>query len=138
MSLYIYLTIPILLATLWFYTAQIAGASTRHLRGKRICLLIAHPDDEAMFFSPTLLALTAPDFGNHIKILCLSTGLHFPRLYLKPISPDVHKLICFTNKETQTISAPLAARNCLFPRLSLAFAPPPTCSLSTPLNSLTA
>ena len=44
------------------------------LRNKRICLLIAHPDDEAMFFAPTLLALTRPEAGNHVKILCLSTG----------------------------------------------------------------
>ena len=27
-----------------------------------------------MFFAPTLLALSAPHLGNHIKILCLSTG----------------------------------------------------------------
>ncbi|KAL1954153.1 hypothetical protein VTO42DRAFT_1561 [Malbranchea cinnamomea] len=27
-----------------------------------------------MFFAPTLLALTRPDLGNHVKILCLSTG----------------------------------------------------------------
>ncbi|KAL2830021.1 N-acetylglucosaminyl-phosphatidylinositol deacetylase [Aspergillus cavernicola] len=44
------------------------------LYNKRICLLIAHPDDEAMFFAPTLLALTKPDLGNHVKILCLSSG----------------------------------------------------------------
>ncbi|KAI9371774.1 putative deacetylase LmbE-like domain-containing protein [Aspergillus egyptiacus] len=44
------------------------------LQNKRICLLIAHPDDEAMFFAPTLLALTKPELGNHIKILCLSSG----------------------------------------------------------------
>ncbi|KAL4751984.1 hypothetical protein BDW72DRAFT_172537 [Aspergillus terricola var. indicus] len=44
------------------------------LYSKRICLLIAHPDDEAMFFAPTLLALTKSELGNHIKILCLSSG----------------------------------------------------------------
>lgn len=44
------------------------------LFNKRICLLIAHPDDEAMFFSPTVLALTKPELGNHVKILCLSSG----------------------------------------------------------------
>ncbi|KAI1908634.1 N-acetylglucosaminyl-phosphatidylinositol de-N-acetylase [Ophidiomyces ophidiicola] len=44
------------------------------LEDKRICLLIAHPDDEAMFFAPTLLALTKPELGNHVKILCLSSG----------------------------------------------------------------
>jgi len=44
------------------------------LYNKRICLLIAHPDDEAMFFAPTVLALTRPETGNHVKILCLSSG----------------------------------------------------------------
>ncbi|RHZ52682.1 PIG-L family deacetylase [Aspergillus thermomutatus] len=44
------------------------------LYNKRICLLIAHPDDEAMFFSPTVLALAKPELGNHLKILCLSSG----------------------------------------------------------------
>lgn len=47
------------------------------LQNKRICLLIAHPDDEAMFFAPTVLALTRPELGNHLKILCLSTGKHY-------------------------------------------------------------
>ena len=41
---------------------------------KNILMVTAHPDDEAMFFAPTMLALTRPDSGNHVKILCLSTG----------------------------------------------------------------
>lgn len=62
------------------------------LRNKRICLLIAHPDDEAMFFSPTVLALTKPELGNHLKILCFSTGTslssaHF-RHWASSIAPD--------------------------------------------------
>lgn len=44
------------------------------LKNKRIVLLIAHPDDESMFFSPSLTKLTDSDLGNHVKILCLSTG----------------------------------------------------------------
>lgn len=44
------------------------------LTGKRICLIIAHPDDEAMFFAPTLLALTKPELGNQVVILCFSSG----------------------------------------------------------------
>ena len=57
----------------------------------RILLLTAHPDDEAMFFAPTILALSAqkagvqeasgqtvlsqPDLANpHLFSLCLSTG----------------------------------------------------------------
>ncbi|KAK9477661.1 putative deacetylase LmbE-like domain-containing protein [Lipomyces japonicus] len=58
-----------------------------HFADKRIALLIAHPDDEAMFFGPTLnslrqLSLHTSTHGsrghdeNHanLKILCLSTG----------------------------------------------------------------
>ena len=74
MEIYLALAIPIILATAWLYTAQVTRNSLPGLRNKRICLLIAHPDDEAMFFSPTLLALTAPETGNHVKILCLSSG----------------------------------------------------------------
>ncbi|PYI08987.1 N-acetylglucosaminyl-phosphatidylinositol deacetylase [Aspergillus sclerotiicarbonarius CBS 121057] len=54
-------------------SSPFAGAFPR-LYSKRICLLIAHPDDEAMFFAPTVLALTKPEYGNHLKILCLSSG----------------------------------------------------------------
>ncbi|KAL9609689.1 MAG: hypothetical protein Q9167_005572 [Letrouitia subvulpina] len=74
MDFYLVLAIPILLPTLWLYTAHLSRTSNLTFRKKRICLLIAHPDDEAMFFSPTLLALTAPELGNHLKTLCLSNG----------------------------------------------------------------
>ncbi|KAJ5874222.1 uncharacterized protein N7529_002652 [Penicillium soppii] len=61
----------------WTLSSTTSSPFTRsfpRLRNKRICLLIAHPDDEAMFFAPTVLALTRPELGNHLKILCLSTG----------------------------------------------------------------
>ncbi|KAF2188926.1 phosphatidylinositol glycan class L [Zopfia rhizophila CBS 207.26] len=66
-------SVPILIFGLWLYTSQLSN-SFPTLRGKRILVLIAHPDDEAMFFAPTLLALTRPELGNHVKILCLSSG----------------------------------------------------------------
>ncbi|KAI0476648.1 putative deacetylase LmbE-like domain-containing protein [Xylaria cf. heliscus] len=62
------------LPLLYTYTASTTRARFSTLRNKRVCLLIAHPDDEAMFFAPTVLALTRPGSGNHVKILCLSTG----------------------------------------------------------------
>ncbi|KAI4342731.1 hypothetical protein MLD38_027318 [Melastoma candidum] len=40
--------------------------------GKNVLLVVAHPDDESMFFSPTLLYLTTRGYNLHI--LCLSTG----------------------------------------------------------------
>lgn len=38
----------------------------------RALLVIAHPDDEAMFFGPTLQRLAA--HGTDLRVLCLSTG----------------------------------------------------------------
>ncbi|KAJ4422474.1 N-acetylglucosaminyl-phosphatidylinositol de-N-acetylase [Gnomoniopsis sp. IMI 355080] len=64
----------LLLPTLYLYTVGVVSTRLPMLRGKRICLLIAHPDDEAMFFAPTVLALTRPELQNHVKILCLSSG----------------------------------------------------------------
>ncbi|KAF2678591.1 phosphatidylinositol glycan class L [Lentithecium fluviatile CBS 122367] len=66
-------SIPVLIFGLWLYTAQLS-TSFPTLQGKRILLLIAHPDDEAMFFAPTLLSLTRPELGNRVKMLCLSSG----------------------------------------------------------------
>jgi hypothetical protein len=88
-----------ILPILWFYTAQISRTPTfQKIRNKRICLLIAHPDDEAMFFAPTLLALTDPAMGNHVKILCLSTGMEYTPCLSHPIlsrqstsSPNDHR-----------------------------------------------
>lgn len=66
--------IPVLLLSLWSYTSFMS-TNFPSLSGKRIALLIAHPDDEAMFFAPTLLALTKEELGNHVMILCLSSGM---------------------------------------------------------------
>ncbi|XXH04389.1 hypothetical protein Hte_010803 [Hypoxylon texense] len=66
--------LAVVLPLLYIYTASIAQTRMPTLYNKRICLLIAHPDDEAMFFAPTVLALTRPESGNRVKILCLSSG----------------------------------------------------------------
>lgn len=62
-----------MIGALWLYTSLLT-LSFPTLQGRRICLLIAHPDDEAMFFAPALLSLTRPELGNHVKIFCLSSG----------------------------------------------------------------
>jgi N-acetylglucosaminylphosphatidylinositol deacetylase len=75
MNWLVWASVPLILLAFWMYTSTLS-ASFPTLQNKRVLLLIAHPDDEAMFFAPTLLALTRPENGNHVKILCLSNGKH--------------------------------------------------------------
>lgn len=51
-----------------------AGWGSRGLPGppRRVLLVTAHPDDEAMFFGPTILGLLAA--GADLYLLCLSSG----------------------------------------------------------------
>ncbi|KAF2718886.1 LmbE-like protein [Polychaeton citri CBS 116435] len=65
--------VPLTLLLMWLFTSWTTSAFPT-LSNKKIALVIAHPDDEAMFFSPTLLALTRPDLKNHVVIICFSTG----------------------------------------------------------------
>ena len=68
---------PLIPLSIWLLTSSLLTPSLpvpSTLQNRRIILLIAHPDDEAMFFAPSLLHLTSPSLGNHLKILCLSTG----------------------------------------------------------------
>ena len=67
--------LAVVIPSLYIYTASVVSTRFPMLRDKRICILIAHPDDEAMFFAPAVLALTRPETGNHVKILCLSSGM---------------------------------------------------------------
>jgi len=41
---------------------------------RRALLVTAHPDDEAMFFAPTILALNKPNSGVSLFHVCLSNG----------------------------------------------------------------
>ena len=73
-SVYIWISLPIIFFTVWVYAASELQSRLPTLRGKAVVLLIAHPDDEAMFFAPTVLGLTRRELGNHVQILCLSSG----------------------------------------------------------------
>ena len=76
----------VVVPSLYLYMASASQRRLLTLQNRRICLLIAHPDDEVMFFSPTVLALARPETGNHVKILCLSTGTIPPGA----INPEAH------------------------------------------------
>eukprot|EP01084_Bolivina_argentea_P094511 169905_1 len=46
----------------------------KYFERKNILLVIAHPDDESMFFSPLLSYLSHKQFSDKTHILCLSNG----------------------------------------------------------------
>jgi GlcNAc-PI de-N-acetylase len=66
--------LSIILYAAWQSLAHLVYVYFPPLRNKRIGIVIAHPDDEAMFFSPTVIALTEPRLKNHVRVLCLCSG----------------------------------------------------------------
>lgn len=44
------------------------------LTNKHIVLFTAHPDDESMFFTPSILELQKANYNNKIHLICLSNG----------------------------------------------------------------
>ncbi|OBA22761.1 LmbE-like protein [Metschnikowia bicuspidata var. bicuspidata NRRL YB-4993] len=44
------------------------------IRNSTVVFVIGHPDDEVMFFSPSLVELAKPKHHNRIKLLCFSRG----------------------------------------------------------------
>lgn len=52
--------------------ARNGAAASAVAKTRRVLLVIAHPDDEAMFFAPTLMCLA--ETVESLHVLCLSTG----------------------------------------------------------------
>jgi N-acetylglucosaminylphosphatidylinositol deacetylase len=50
------------------------ASSSAPISGRNILLVIAHPDDEVMFFGPTLVGITNSSSENNVRVLCLSNG----------------------------------------------------------------
>jgi N-acetylglucosaminylphosphatidylinositol deacetylase len=71
--------LPLLLTSvaplLWTLIAySIPYDAPQHFANTNITLVIAHPDDEVMFFGPTLNRIAHPRNNNSLSIVCLSTG----------------------------------------------------------------
>lgn len=54
--------------------SSITNPSPLPLQNSTIYLVIGHPDDEVMFFSPTLVELTKPKYNNIVHVVCFSKG----------------------------------------------------------------
>lgn len=62
----------------WHFLERVKSQGPAGLlgRGSRTLLVIAHPDDEAMFFAPTLLGVAR--LRHQVFLLCFSAGRRLP------------------------------------------------------------
>ncbi|KAJ2507974.1 hypothetical protein IWW47_000850 [Coemansia sp. RSA 2052] len=81
----VHVVVPLLLASAFLYVLlcwrpalierDIFPKEKQHKKQKHVLFVTAHPDDECMFFSPTLAYLSRrPDVT--VSLLCLTTGNH--------------------------------------------------------------
>lgn len=53
---------------------SITSPSPLPIRDANVYFIIGHPDDEVMFFSPTLIELNKKEHNNRVKLICFSKG----------------------------------------------------------------
>lgn len=53
---------------------SITSPASLPIRNSSVYFVIGHPDDEVMFFSPSLVEITKPKHGNHVHLVCFSRG----------------------------------------------------------------
>ncbi|XP_026314320.1 N-acetylglucosaminyl-phosphatidylinositol de-N-acetylase [Hyposmocoma kahamanoa] len=63
------------------YARRLPTRTRGALRAKRVLLVTAHPDDECMFFGPTIFRLC--EQGADVHLLCLSNGDHEGKGHLR-------------------------------------------------------
>ncbi|PFH49579.1 hypothetical protein AMATHDRAFT_86365 [Amanita thiersii Skay4041] len=63
-----------LLFTALYHPQQSNNVFTKQKYSRNVLLLTAHPDDECLFFAPTILALTGSDDRNKLYSFTLSNG----------------------------------------------------------------
>ncbi|KAF9974733.1 N-acetylglucosaminyl-phosphatidylinositol de-N-acetylase [Actinomortierella ambigua] len=76
MSFLTYLAYALLITSACLYVFWHGRYLKTPLNNTNVALVIAHPDDEVMFFGPTLAELTRPENNNQVRVLCLSSGNH--------------------------------------------------------------
>lgn len=62
------------LKTAFYNSINTPSILKNNLTNSHIVLVTAHPDDESMFFTPTITELTKDNYNNTIHLVCLSNG----------------------------------------------------------------
>jgi N-acetylglucosaminylphosphatidylinositol deacetylase len=72
----ILLVSSLIISSLLIYTSKcyfwLENRRVKKFEAAGVLLVIAHPDDETMFFAPSLVSLH--ELGVSVRILCLSNG----------------------------------------------------------------
>lgn len=68
------LVVYVLIFQRWLAQWYRNATNVRLPNSRRVLIVIAHPDDESMFFGPTILSLTKRT-NCQVYLLCLSNGL---------------------------------------------------------------
>ncbi|CAI2379707.1 unnamed protein product [Moneuplotes crassus] len=72
---WLYLIIPLLILLAYFAVQKGKRMdNTEEFSHKNFLIVIAHPDDEAMFMTPTISRLNQEYLNNEITLVCFSTG----------------------------------------------------------------
>lgn len=53
---------------------SITSFNTVPIKNTTVYFVIGHPDDEVMFFSPSIIELGKPSYNNTLKLICFSVG----------------------------------------------------------------
>lgn len=67
------------------YARRLPTRTCGALGAKRVLVVIAHPDDECMFFGPTIFRLC--EQGANVYLLCLSNGMFDQYTKISPLKP---------------------------------------------------
>ena len=71
---YFFLPYTAISLAIYFLALRRKKSEKRNGRAKNALVVTAHPDDECMFFAPTILQLVQEP-NTKVHLLCLSTGI---------------------------------------------------------------
>lgn len=71
-----YIKVFISSLVIWLVLSTVKNHEAFPITNQNILLVIAHPDDEVMFFTPTITKLLQPNLQNNLTLVCFSNGTH--------------------------------------------------------------
>lgn len=93
--IFIYMVICITLYFTVYNAKDTNNVRSSLISKKRILFIISHPDDECMFFGPTVISLSR-DKDKSVFLLCLSYGTYNHLVYLYSLEYVLMSILIFS------------------------------------------